>query len=164
MLGCILCIIGIIHLLVKILDLGNHVLICVVVDKNVNCAHLLQRLVDNLLAVLAVLQVSCECVALGALLLNQLLGLLCILLLLGQVGNEAVGTLHGVKDGCCAANTRVTTSDDGLLALQLASSLVELLAAIGCGEVVVDGLGVELVLKTGDLVLLLDLGLVAWVC
>ena len=67
---------------------------------------------------------------------NVTLHVLCILLLAGQVGNGAVGTLDGEEDGDGSANTRVTSADDSLLALELARADVRL----AVGVQVIDGL------------------------
>lgn len=126
-------------LLGEILDVLDHVLVGGIVDKDVDGAHLLESGVDNLLAVLLLLEVDLEQVALAAVCLDLLLGDLCILLLDLEIGDQAVGTLHGVQDGNGATNTGVTSGDDGLLALELAGGLVLLETTIAVGEVLVDG-------------------------
>ena len=86
--------------------------------------------------------------------MGDLLGILCVLLLFGEVGDEAVGALHGEENSDRAANTGVPTGDDGALALELASSLVLLSTSLGCGELIDLGERVELGLETGGLLML----------
>jgi hypothetical protein len=78
----------------KVVDVVDHHLVGVVVDENVNATHLLDCLVNDLLAVRPLFKVDCQSVALLSLLFNHLLGVLCVLLLLGEVGDEAVCALH----------------------------------------------------------------------
>lgn len=131
-----------------------------VVDQNVNATHLLDSLVDDLLTVLLRLQVNGESVAFLALLLDQLLCVLCVLFFFRQIRNEAVGSLHGEQNSDGAANTRVSSGDDSTLALELAGCLVLLCTALGGGKLINLGLGVELGLETRYL-LMLYIGLVA---
>lgn len=139
-------------LLGEILDVLDHVLVGGVVDEDVDGTHLLEGSVNDLLAVLLLLEVDLEQVALAAVRLDLLLGLLCILLLDLEIGNQAVGTLHGEEDSNGTANTGVASSDDGLLALKLAGGLVELEAAILSGDVLVDRIRtLLLLLETGRL-------------
>jgi hypothetical protein len=136
-------------LLGEILDVLNHVLVGGVVDKDVDGTHLLESVVDNLLAVLLLLEVDLDQVALAAVCLDPLLGLLCVLLLDLEVGEQAVSALHGVQDGDGATNTGVTSGNDGLLALELAGGLVLLETTIAGGKVLVDGVrSLHLTLKT----------------
>ena len=128
-------------LLGEILDVLDHVLVGGVVDEDVDGTHLLESSVDNLLAVLLLLEVDLEQVALAAVCLDLLLCDLCVLLLDLEVGNQAVGALHGVQNGDGAANAGVASGDDGLLALELAGGLVLLETTIAGGEVLVDGIG-----------------------
>lgn len=131
-----------------------------VVDKNVNTTHGLDGLVDNLFAVLLWLQVNGKSIAFLAFLLDHLLGLLGVLLFLGQVGDEAVSTLHGKQDSDRATNPRVSARDDGLLALELAGGLVLLGTTFRSRQLVDFGQGVELGLEARNL-LMLDIGLEA---
>jgi hypothetical protein len=149
------------YILIKVFDILDHHLIRMVVYQDVYATHLLDSLLNDLLAVLAVLQVGRVCVALLSLLLDQLDGLLRIVLLLGQVGDEAVGALHREEDGHGASNARVATCDDGLLALELACSLVEFAATVSGGEVVDLWRRVHDGLPSGDF-LVLYLGLMAY--
>jgi hypothetical protein len=136
-------------LLGKILDILNHVLVGSVVDKNVDGTHLLKSGIDNFLAVLLLLEVALDQVALAAICLDLLLGLLCILLLDFEVGDQAVGALHGVQDGDGAADAGVASGDDGLHALELAGGLVLLETTVAGREVLVDGIGtLHVTLKT----------------
>lgn len=124
-------------LLGKVLDVLDHVLVGSVVDKDVDGTHLLEGGVDNLLAFFLLLEIDLEQVALAAVRLDLLLGLLRILLLDFEVGDQAVGALHGEENSNGTANTGVTSSDNSLLALKLAGSLVKLEAAIFGREVLV---------------------------
>lgn len=149
------------------MDVFDHVLVCSVVDEDVDGAHLLQSGVDNLSAILLLLEVDLDEMAFGTVLLDLLLSLLSVLLLDLKVGNQAVGSFHGEHDGDGTANSRVSTGDDCLLAFELASSLVELVASIFGREVLilggwalaivsVDGTMAVLVLKIITLHVLLD--------
>lgn len=138
------------NLLRQVLNILDHHLESSVVEEDINLTHLLQRSLDDGLAVLHVGQVGGEEVALLSTLLNLLLRLLSVALFVGKVGNQAVGALHGEEDRGRAADTRVSSGDDGLLALELAGRLVELVTAIFGGDLVVDGL------------LALELGLDTW--
>lgn len=136
-------------LLGKILDVFDHVLVGGVVDKNVDGTHLLESVVDDLLAVLLLLEVDLNQVALAAVCLDSLFGLLCILLLDLEVGEQTISALHGVQDGDGATNTGVTSGDDGLLAFKLAGGLVLLETTIASGKVLVDGVrSLHFTLKT----------------
>lgn len=136
-------------LLSKILDILDHVLVGSVVDKNVDSAHLLDSGIDNLLAVLLLLEIDLEQVTLAAVCLDLLLGDLCVLLLDLEVGDQAVGALHGVQDGNGATNAGVTSGDNSFLALELAGGLVLLESTIAVGEVLVDGVrALHVALKT----------------
>jgi len=125
----------------QVLDVLNHHLVRSVIHQDVDLTHRLQRLVNDLLAVLPLRQVRREQVALAALLLDQPLRLLRVALLLRQVHDEAVGALHGVEHSGGTSDAAVTARDDGFLAFELAGSFVELLAAIFGGNVVVLGRG-----------------------
>lgn len=85
----------------------NH-LISVIVEQDVDSAHLAQRLVNHLLAVRLLLQVDSQEVNLAAIALNLLLRLLSILLLLRQVRNQRLCTLHGEENGRCLSYTAIT--------------------------------------------------------
>jgi hypothetical protein len=128
-------------LLGEILDVLDHVLVGGVVDKNVDGPHLLESGIDDLLAVLLLLEVDLDQVALAAVCLNLLLGLLCVLLLDLEVSDQAVGALHGVEDGNSTTDAGVASGDDGLLALELAGGLVLLETTIAGGKVLVDSIG-----------------------
>ena len=125
------------NLLGQVLDVLNHVLVCSVVDQDVDCSHLLKSGIDDLLAVLLFLEVDGNEMALATILLDLLLRLLSVLLFNVQVGNQAVCSFHGEQDSNGTADARITTSDDGLFALELAGSLVYLIAAIFSGEVLI---------------------------
>lgn len=135
-----------------------------IVEEDVNSSHLLQRLVYDLLALVSALEVRSVGVALLSVLLNMRLCLLCIFLLFRQVGDEHVRTLHGEQDGCCLTYSRVATSNQCFLALELAGGLVELVFAIFGGHLVDGGLWVEFALEAryrlaagGDLVACVEL-------
>lgn len=117
-----------------------------VVKEDVDAAHLLERLVDDLLAVVPARQVGGEKVALAAVRLHDALRLLRVLLLVGEVDDEGVGAFQGEQDGGGPADARVAARDDGLLALQLAGGLVLLVPAVVSGQRVVLGLYGQLAL------------------
>ena len=130
------------------MDIVDHHLVGVVVDQDVNATHLLDSLVNDLLAVLLRLEVHGESVALLSFLLNHLLGVLCVLFFFGEICNEAVGSLHGEQHSDGASNARVSASNDGALALEFTCGLVFLRTALWCGKLVDLGQGVELGLET----------------
>jgi len=142
----------------------NHVLVCGVIDQDVDRPHLVQSLLYQLLAILHLAHVSREKVAFPPVLLDRLLGLLSIFLLVWQICNDAVGTLHSVEDRNCPPDARVTTGDDGFFALELAGRFVGLVAAIFGGDFFVGGVGTFHVGLVGGLGHVLDGDLVAWYC
>ena len=101
----------------KVLDIVNHVLICRVVDENVDGTHLRHCLLDELGAVLLLSKVRRELIAFPSVLLDQFLGFVGVLLFVGQIGDDAIRTFHGVENSNCTSDTRVSTCDDGFLAL-----------------------------------------------
>lgn len=105
---------------------------------------------DQKLAVLLPGQVRGEEVALCPSLLYELLGLLGILLLVRQVSDEGVGALQGKQNCSRASNARVTSSDESLLALQLAGSPVVLETTLVVGQLVIDGLDGQIALFAGE--------------
>lgn len=56
-------------------------------------------------------------------------------LFFGEVGDEAVGALHGEEHGGCAAYAAVAAGDHGFLVLEFGGGLVEFVAAVGRGDV-----------------------------
>ena len=66
-------------------------------------------------------------------LLDRFFGLFGVLLFVGEIGDHAVRSFHGVEDGNGASDPGVAACDDGFLALQLAGCTVGLVAAI-CGN------------------------------
>lgn len=115
-------------------DTVDHVLVGCIIHKNVDGAHLLKSLVDELLAVLLLPNVGGEQIAFPSMLFDELLGLLGICLLLGQVCNDAISSLHSVHDRYGSANAGVSSRDDGLFALELAGSFVGLISAVFRGN------------------------------
>lgn len=138
-----------------------HHLVGRVVEQDVDRAKLVHGLVNHLIAVLLLPEVGWEGVALAAVLLDLLLGLLRILLLFLQVRNQHVGALHGEENGSAATDARVTAGDDGLAALELAGGLIELGSAIPGGNLIVEGLRLEVGLTAREW-LVLDLWLPAY--
>lgn len=118
-----------------------------VVDQDVNMTKGFLGCLGDLLAVLSLGNVNSKGVDLGSVLLGLLLAVLGVLLFLRKVDNQDVGSsLHGEQDCGGTANTTVTTSDDSVLALELACSLVELLSAVRSWEIVVDGVRAHVIL------------------
>lgn len=148
--------------LVEILDILHHILVCSVVEEDVDTTHLLDSLINDFPAVCAVLQICGKSIALGSLLLNQLLRLPSVILFLGQICYKTIGTLHGVKDCGCTTYARIAASNNSFLPFELASSLVELLAAIWGGQMVVLRLRIQFGLFPRNVVLLLNRRLVTW--
>lgn len=145
------------------MDVVDHVLVGMVVDEDVDGSHLLHGSVDDFLAFFLLLEVDLDEVAGLTVLLDLLLGLLGILLLDLEVGNQAVGALHGEHDGNRTTDAGVASGDDGLLALQLASGLVELVAAVLGGNVLVDGIrALHIFLDTRGLLVRHGDGEVCW--
>jgi hypothetical protein len=133
-----------------------------IVDKNINSAHLLQRRLDRLLARLRRPQVRLEQVDLAATVLDHLLGLVGIRLLLGEVCDEDFGALHGVEYGDRAADARVAAGDQGFAALELAGGFVGLHAAVVGRDLVYFGEGVHAGFQAGVVLGLGSWGLPAW--
>lgn len=149
------------HLLFQIFDVLNHILRPGVVHKNIDATHLFHGGLNYLLAVLLAAQICREQVTFLTQLLDSALRLICILLFLRQVGDQARGALHRKQDGSCTANTRITTCDDCLLAGQFAGSLVLLVSTVLARDLGVGGFGVlQFRLETGPF-LVLDWDLVA---
>lgn len=121
-------------------------LIRMIVEQNVDAAHLAQGLIDSLLAVLLLLEVDRIKVALLTVLLHELFGLLCVFLFVRQIGDEAIRALHCKQDGCCSANTAVAAADQSFLVLELACCFILLVAAIFGRDVLGCWLGIENVL------------------
>ena len=116
----------------KVLDVIDDHLVGGVVEEDVDLAAKgLDSLINQLLAVPPVAKIGRDQVALLTVGLDSPLGFLGILFLFGEIGDERVGSLHGKEDGGGAANTRVTSGDESLLALELASSTVLLALAVG---------------------------------
>lgn len=114
----------------EVVDLLDHHLVAVVQDEDVDVAHQLQCLLDNVLAGLVASEIGGDAVQLASLLLHESDGLLSILLLLWQVDDRALCALHGVQDGYRTADTTVTSGDESLLAAKFSSSEVWLVATI----------------------------------
>ncbi len=134
----------------EIIDALLDFLGAVVQDQDVDGAHQLSCLLSNGLALLHLSQVGSNEVQFAALLLSKTLGLLSILLLLWQVNNGRLSTLHGIKDGGSTSNTRVSTSDQRLASCELAGSTVWHVASLWCWDHVVDGLLWHLSLLSWD--------------
>lgn len=147
-------------LLTQLEDVVLDHLVGVVVEEDVDVTQLLQCRFDHLFACLLGLEVGFESVALSAVLLDQLDRVFCVLLLLWQVCDETVCTFHGEEHGSRASDTRITASDQGLLVLELAGCLIQLVPALGCRNVLDRRGWVHLALKSRHL-LVLDIGLEA---
>ena len=143
-------------------DVLPHHLIRGIVDEDIKAAQRRHSLIHNSLAVLLRGEVRGVEDAPAAVLLDQALGFLRVVFFRGQVGDEAVGALHGEQHGDGAPDSRVAARDDRLLARELAGRFVRLEAAVFGGDVFVDGLGpFHLALESwGGLVG--DRDLVAW--
>lgn len=85
--------------LCKLINAVNHILICGVVDKDVDSAHSGNCLIDELLAIFLLRDIGWVKMAFATILLNQLLRVLGIGLFLGQVVDEALCAFHGVQNG-----------------------------------------------------------------
>lgn len=133
-------------LLGELVDVLLNHLIRSIIKKDVHAAHGIDCLIHRLLAVLPLAQVRGEQVALATVRLDQLLGLLGVLLLVGQIRDQGISTLLGEEYGRCAADARVAAGDDGALALELAGGLVLLVPALVIGKEVIVRLGGQLVL------------------
>lgn len=105
------------YILCELCDTVDHVLISGVIHENIDGAHLLHSLIDNLLAVLLLSDISGEKVAFLSLLFHHLLRVLGVLLFFGQVRDKAVGALHGVQYCDSTTDAGVASGDDGFLTL-----------------------------------------------
>ena len=95
----------------------NHVLICRVVDENIDGTQFRHCLLDEFCAVLLLSEVRRELIAFPSVLFDQFLGFIGVLLFVGQIGDDAIGTFHGEENSNCTSDTRVSTCDDGFLPL-----------------------------------------------
>lgn len=123
-------------LLRNLRDILRHHLIRMIVKQDIDSPHLAHRLFHNLLAIPLLLQIRRIQMTFPAVVLYELLRLLGIFLLLGQVCDEAVCALHGEEHGGRATYAGVAAGDEGFLVFELVGGLVELGAAIGGGDVV----------------------------
>jgi hypothetical protein len=133
----------------------------VIQDQDVDASHVFNGRVHNIFASLPALEICLLQMKLPAFLLDELLSLLSISLLLGRVNDGGLCTLHRIQDGHCPSNATITTRDEGLQPLKLASGFVGLVAAIRGRELVIDRrLTRQLVLLPGDFFLTRDGSLV----
>ena len=95
----------------------NHVLICGIVDEYIDGTQFRYRLLDELCAILLFSEVRRELIAFSSVFLDQFLGFIGVLLFVGQIGDDAIRTFHGVEDSDCTSDTRVSACDDSFLAL-----------------------------------------------
>src|SRR5262245_60361349 len=100
-----------------------------VVHQDVESAELLDGLVDRLSTEVRIADVAAEKEAAGAVLLDEILGLLGVAVLL-EVGDRDVGTLLGEGDRDGATDAAVAAGDEGHAPIELAASAV-LLAPFG---------------------------------
>jgi hypothetical protein len=122
-----------------------------VADEHVHAAERVDGLRDDVAAVGGVGEVAAHDDRLPAGLLDETAGVLGVrVLLLGEVVDEDVGALARVGQRDRLPDAAVGAGDDGGLALQAAGSAVALLAVVGLGR--------EVALGAGDLLLLLGLG------
>jgi hypothetical protein len=77
--------------------------------------------------------------------LDELLGLLGILLLVRQIGNERVCAFQGEEQCGRTTDARVSTGNNGLLPLQLSGRLVLLKPVLVIGQLIIDSLDRQLV-------------------
>jgi hypothetical protein len=75
-----------------------------VVYDDVDGAHFLESPVDELLAIFLLSDICGEEIAFPSMLFDESLRFLGIFLLLRQVGNDAIGSLHSVHDRYGSAN------------------------------------------------------------
>lgn len=141
-------------------DVLLHHLGAVVEHQDVDGAHELSGLIGNSLALLLVLQVRLDEVELATLLLDETLGLLSILLLLWEVDNGGLGSLHGVENGNGTSDTRVSTGDQSFAAHELLCSNIWLESSVDGWELIIDGLLWKLAHLSRDGVLAGDWNLV----
>ena len=121
-------------------DILRHHLIRVVVEEDIDRSHLANCLVHDLPAVLSTLKIDRVEVTLLPMLLHLTLCLLCVLLLGVQIRDEAIGAFHGEENCRGSANARVSAGNQCFLTFKLPSSLVCLVAAILCGNLLAHGL------------------------
>lgn len=140
------------HLLIQLTDVAQHVLEGSIVDQDVDSAHGLKRSVNHLLAVLLLPQVYGQTMTLTPSFFDSPFGLLRICFLLGQVDNQARRALHAKKNCGGSPDAGVAACDNGSLAFQFSSGLIQLVSVIFGWYVNRDGLGV------------LHISLQAWLC
>jgi hypothetical protein len=134
----------------------------VVVDKDVDGAHVLQRLVDGLLASFGRSEIRLVQVDLAAAVLDHLLRVVGVGLLFGEVCDHDFCAFHRVKYGDATSDARVAAGDQGFAALELAGCLVGLHAAVVGWDLVYFGERIHLGLQAGVVLALGRWGLPAW--
>lgn len=90
-----------------------------VVDENVNSSPGFNDSLDDSVTALLVSDILGDEKAFPTGGIDELLGLVGVDLFFGQVDNGNVGTLHAEHDGGGTSDTRVTSSNNGLLANEL---------------------------------------------
>lgn len=133
-------------LLAEIQDTVHLHLVRMIVEQDVDPAHLAHCLINNFLAVLFLLEIGGVEVTLLAILLHKLLGLLSIFLFVREIGDEDVRTLHCKQSGCSSANPAIAACDQSFPVLELACCFVLLVASIFGGDVLGCWLWIEDVL------------------
>ena len=129
---------GEVHVLADISNALLHRLRAVIQAQDVDSAHSLNSFLNYILASLMSPQIGRNQSDLAPFLTDELLSLESVFLFVGSIDDGGVGTLHGIEDGDCSADTAVTSGDEGLHARELAGRFVELVAAVSGGELVVD--------------------------
>lgn len=140
----------------------DHVLVRRIVDQNVDPTKFGERFINDFLAVLLLAKVRGIEIAFSAVLLHKFLGVLGILLLLGEVGDQSVGPFHGVKSRDGTTDATIASSDDGFLPFEFARCLVRLVSAIFGWHVLVCGCRAFHVLLEARLGLMLNGYLMAY--
>lgn len=125
-----------------------HLLRSGIVDEDIDHAHRLEGLLGDRLTVRGRAEIHGQEMKFATFLLNLLLGLLGVRLLLLEVNDHALGSLHREQDCNGAADTGVASGDERLLALELAGGLVGLTAALTVGNLVARRLRLHLALET----------------
>src|SRR6202021_2275134 len=103
-----------------------------VIDENIDPAEMVDRLLDDLAAVLGVFQIAGHQHSLAAFLLDEFLDLIRLFGLV-EKGDQNIASLARIRDRDCPAYAAVSAGDDGFHSLELARALVRSIAMIGSG-------------------------------
>src|SRR5687767_4835951 len=107
------------HSLCNVVDPTTFLPCCIIVNQNVDASEGLHNPGSNIPTVRLLLQITSNKCAMPAVLLDLCFSVLCILLLVGQVNNGDLSTLHREKNCNGAADAGVAPCDESVSAFEL---------------------------------------------